>query len=72
VSQYLIVIEQEGDAWGAFCPDLPGVGVAADSRAEAERLIGEAIELHVAGLRADGEPVPLPRCTAGYAIVDAA
>jgi predicted RNase H-like HicB family nuclease len=28
MSEYLVVIENEGDSWGAYCPDLPGVGVA--------------------------------------------
>jgi len=60
MSDYLVVIEQEGDSWGAFCPDLPGVGVTGDSREEVERLIGEAIPLHLDALRRAGEPVPQP------------
>jgi hypothetical protein len=31
MSEYLVVIEHEGDSWGAYCPDLPGVGVAGDT-----------------------------------------
>lgn len=58
MSEYLVVIEHEGASWGAYCPDLPGVGVAGESREEVERLIQEAIPLHLAGLRADGEAVP--------------
>lgn len=27
MSKYLAVIEHEGDSWGAFFPDLPGIGV---------------------------------------------
>jgi predicted RNase H-like HicB family nuclease len=60
VSEYLVVIEREGDAWGAYCPDLPGVGVAGDSQEEVERLIRDAIEFHLEGLREAGEPVPPP------------
>lgn len=60
MSEYLAVIEHEGDAWGAYCPDLPGVGVAGDSREEVERLIREAISLHLEGLRRAGEPIPAP------------
>jgi predicted RNase H-like HicB family nuclease len=26
MSEYLVVIEHEGESWGAYCPDLPGVG----------------------------------------------
>jgi predicted RNase H-like HicB family nuclease len=58
--EYLVVIEQEGDGWGAYCPDLPGVGVVGESREEVERLIREAIELHVGALRDAGELVPEP------------
>jgi predicted RNase H-like HicB family nuclease len=47
MSEYLVVIEREGDSWGAYCPDLPGVGVVGDSRAEVEELIREAISLHL-------------------------
>jgi len=41
-------------------PDLPGVIAAADTRDEVEQLIREAIELHLAGMREDGEPIPEP------------
>jgi predicted RNase H-like HicB family nuclease len=60
MSEYLVVIEHEGDSWGAYCPDLPGIGVVGDSREEVERLIREAVAFHIEGLRADGEAVPEP------------
>jgi predicted RNase H-like HicB family nuclease len=60
MSEYLVVIEQQGEAWGAYCPDLPGVGVVGDSRDEAERLIRETIAFHLNGLREAGEPIPEP------------
>jgi predicted RNase H-like HicB family nuclease len=60
VSEYLVVIEREGESWGAYCPDLPGVGVVGDTREEVEQLIREAIAFHLDGLRAAGEPVPEP------------
>jgi predicted RNase H-like HicB family nuclease len=46
--------------WGAYCPDLPGLGVAGASRNDVERLIGEATKLHVQSLREHGESVPPP------------
>ncbi len=64
MSEYLVVIEHEGSSWGAYCPDLPGVGVVGDSRDEVEQLIHEAIELHLAGLRASGDPIPPPAAVA--------
>ena len=38
-------------SWGAHVPDLPGVITVGDSRAEVERLIQEAIEFHLEGMR---------------------
>jgi predicted RNase H-like HicB family nuclease len=60
MSEYLVVIENEGESWGAYCPDLPGLGAAGHSRQEVERLIREAIVFHLDGLRAAGEPIPQP------------
>jgi predicted RNase H-like HicB family nuclease len=60
MSEYLVVIEHEGESWGAYCPDLPGVGVVGDSRGEVEQLIREAVTFHLDGLRAAGESAPLP------------
>ena len=60
MTEYLVVIEHEGDSWGAFCPDLPGVGVVAETRERVERLIREAISLHLDGLRLAGDPIPAP------------
>jgi predicted RNase H-like HicB family nuclease len=60
MSEYLVIIEHEGDSWGAYCPDLPGVGVVADTREELDRLIREAIAFHLDGLRQAGDPIPEP------------
>lgn len=64
MSEYLVVIENEGSSWGAYAPDLPGVGVVGDSRQEVEQLIREAIGLHLDGLREAGEPIPPPSAVA--------
>lgn len=61
---YLVILEHEGASWGAYCPDLPGVGVVGDPREEAEKLIREAIALHLAGLRDAGERIPPPAAVA--------
>ena len=60
MSECLVVIEREGESWGAYCPNLPGVGVVGDSREEVERLVREAISLHLEGLRQAGDPIPEP------------
>lgn len=58
-----MVIEQDGAAWGAYMPDLPGCVAAGASRAEVELLIAEAVPLHLASLREHGESVPAPTAT---------
>lgn len=63
MTEYVVVIEQDGDAWGAYVPDLPGCVAAGASREEVTRLIATAIPLHVASLRAHGEAVPKPTAT---------
>jgi len=65
----MIVIEREGDSWGAYAPDLPGLGVAGSSRDEVERLAREAVASHVALLKELGERVPEPRAEVTYVAV---
>jgi len=63
--EYLVIFEQANDGgWGAYVPDLPGLGVVGDTRADADQLIREGIEIHLAGLREDGLPIPEPTTTA--------
>jgi predicted RNase H-like HicB family nuclease len=61
--RYLVVFEHtDGTGYSAWVPDLPGCVAAAAGREECERLIREAIELHLAGMREDedGERIPEP------------
>jgi predicted RNase H-like HicB family nuclease len=64
VSGYAVIIEQGEASFGAYAPELPGLGVAGDSVEEVERLIREAIPLHIESLRAHGDPVPPPATVA--------
>lgn len=57
---YAVVIEHEGDAWGAHVPDLPGCVATGTNRDEVERRAREAIPAHVALMREFGEAVPEP------------
>lgn len=60
MSGYAVIIEGEGNSYSAYAPDLPGCVAAGSSVDEVDRLIREAIRLHIASLRGHGEPVPLP------------
>jgi predicted RNase H-like HicB family nuclease len=69
MTEYVVIYEQGPTSWGAYCPDLPGLGVAAATRDEAERLIREGIGLHIDSLREHGDPVPEPTSAAGVVAV---
>jgi len=56
--KYAVVIEQGNTSFGAYVPDLPGCVATADSRDEVVKLIHEAIEFHIEGLKEDGQPIP--------------
>jgi predicted RNase H-like HicB family nuclease len=72
VSEYVVIYEKAPSGWGAYCPDLPGLGVAGATRGEVERLIHEAIQLHIESLLRHGEEVPPPTSAAGVITVGAA
>ncbi len=65
MTDYLVIYEQGDTSWGAYSPDLPGVAVVGDSREEVERLMGEAIPLHLEAFREAGISLPQPRNAAG-------
>jgi predicted RNase H-like HicB family nuclease len=70
--KYAVIFEHGPTSWGAYVPDLPGCISAAETRAECESMIREAIEFHLEGLRAEGLPVPVPSSEAGMVEVPAA
>ncbi|WP_045767033.1 type II toxin-antitoxin system HicB family antitoxin [Xanthomonas albilineans] len=69
--RYAIVIEQAGNNDSAYVPDLPGCVAIGATIAEVEGLIREAIGLHLAGMREDGEVIPLPSSRVEYVHVAA-
>lgn len=68
--QYLVVIEHGPTSFGAFVPDLPCCVAVAESQAEVETLIREAIVFHVEGLRDEGRPLPEPTATSQFVTID--
>jgi predicted RNase H-like HicB family nuclease len=63
--KYTVIYEKGPTSWGAYVPDLPGVISVGDSRDGVERLIQEAIEFHLEGLREEGISIPQPSSFAG-------
>ena len=58
--QYLVIFEKGASSYGAYVPDLPGCVAVGETMDEVRRLIAEAIQFHIEGLRKDGLVVPLP------------
>ena len=71
VMRYAIVIEKSEKNYGAWAPDLPGCVAVGDSVEEVERLMREAIEFHLEGMREDGDPIPPPVARVNYVDVAA-
>lgn len=70
--KFLVVIEEGPESFGAYVPDLPGCVAVGATRAEAIALIQEAIEFHLDGMRADGEPLPQLNSSAASVEVEVA
>lgn len=64
--RYLIVIEKADGNYSAYSPDIPGCVATGHTPEEARKQMESAIALHVAGLREDEEPLPVPSSTAEY------
>jgi len=64
--RYLVLYEKLSNGWGAYAPDLPGLGVAAETLEETKQLIREAIEFHLEGMRQHREPIPVPSTQTEY------
>jgi len=58
--KYVVVLEETPRNWAAYVPDLPGCISTGKTRDDVERNIREAIQLHLRGMRRDGDPIPAP------------
>jgi len=53
-NEYLVIVENYGSrAYGAYVPELPGIGVAGESEDEVRDLIADAIRLYLDELERD-------------------
>ena len=69
--KYAIVIEDAGENFSAYVPDLPGCVATGVSVEETERAIRQAIETHIEGLRSDNLPIPAALSRVDYVEVAA-
>ncbi len=70
--RYAVIVEEGETSFGAHVPDLPGCVAVAETRDEVLRLIEEAIEFHLDGLRQDDQPIPEPLSSIEYVEIQAA
>lgn len=66
MKRYAIVVEKAKSNFAAYVPDLPGCVATGATVKQTERRLREAIEIHIAGLREDGLPVPKPSSHVDY------
>jgi predicted RNase H-like HicB family nuclease len=73
MTTFAIIIERgETGSFGAWSPDLPGCVAVAEDQDECLQLMREAIDFHLDGLRADGEPAPHTSTVAATVVVTSA
>lgn len=71
MKKYLVVVEETGTGYSAYSPDLPGCIATGATRNEVERVMREAMQFHIEGLRLEGETVPEPHCYPAFCEVAA-
>jgi predicted RNase H-like HicB family nuclease len=70
--RYAVIVEEGESSFGVYVPDPPGCVAVGETKEEALRLIQEAIEFHIEGLREDNQPVPEPSSNIEYVEIRAA
>jgi predicted RNase H-like HicB family nuclease len=61
--KYVVLYARTANGYSAHVPDLPGCIAAAATLDETRRLMKEAIEFHLEGMRLHGEHIPAPATT---------
>lgn len=69
--RYAIVIERTERNYSAYVLDLPGCIATGATLEEVESNMRGAIEMHLVGMREDGEPIPPPTSHVEYVDVAA-
>jgi predicted RNase H-like HicB family nuclease len=61
-----MIIETGKRNYSAYLPDLPGCVATGETLEDVRQRMREAIELHLAGMREDGLPIPKPTSLVDY------
>jgi predicted RNase H-like HicB family nuclease len=57
VKTFIIVIEQAGDNYSAYAPEVPGCVATGSTEKEAGANMRTALEMHLRGMEEDGLPL---------------
>ena len=60
MNKFLVLFEQSATGYGAYAPDLPGCIATGRTLEEARQRMTKAMEMHLAAMREDGDPIPQP------------
>ncbi len=64
--RYVVILEEGENSFGASVPDLPGCIAVAETKKEVLKLITDAIEFHLDGLRENKKSIPKPLSSSEY------
>ena len=64
--KYAVIYEKTSTGYSAHVPDLPGCIATGRSLLLTQKRMREAIEMHLEGMREDGDPIPKPSTVADY------
>ena len=66
IMRYSVVIEKGKNNYSAYLPDVPGCIATGRTLAITIKRLEKALEMHLAGLREDGLPIPEPNTEVDY------
>lgn len=64
--KYVIVIDKTASGYSSWSPDLPGCVATGDSSESTQKMMQEAIQFHIDGMREEGMEIPQPSGMLAY------
>ena len=64
--KYAVIYEKTGTGYSAYAPDLPGCVATGRTFGVTKKRMEKAMEMHLAAMNADGDPIPDPTTQADY------
>ena len=68
MNKFLVLFEKSSTCYAAYAPDLPGCVATGRTLVETRKRMAKALEMHLAAMREDGDPIPEP---SHFALVEA-